>query len=181
MKDHPEATDPQSDNPGTRNCARTLCHPAVRGDGPVHIPYRRLHHGRCHHHDFPSSDSSHRLPVGYHPVHHLQHGEHSRDGSGIRHRSGPCNEDRQVRLPPPASTAIQVQGTTTSKVTLRRGKGDGAAPWPVRATGPAPVPSNRSCQKPSGPTAHRRPILLPQFSSLCRQSGPCRRRCPAVL
>ena len=68
---------------------------------------------------------------------------------------------------------------TTSQVTLRRGKGDGAAPRPVRATGPAPLPGHRSRRKPSGATAHRGHIL-PQRFSPCRQSGPCRRRCTGV-
>ena len=49
----------------------------------------------------------------------------------------------------------------TSHVTLRRGKGDGAAPWPVRAKGPAPPPGHRSCRKPSGATAHRGPHPSP--------------------
>ena len=36
------------------------------------------------------------------------------------------------------------------RLTLHRGKGDGAAPWPVRATGPPALPAHRSCRKPSG-------------------------------
>ncbi len=109
----------------------------------------------------------------------LNVGQHIRDGHCIRRGPGPCIEDRQVRLPPPATTIVHVPGTKTSKVTLRRGKGDGAAPWPVRATGPAALPGHRSCRKPGGATAHRGHIL-PQRFSPCRQSGPCRRCCPAV-
>ena len=109
---------------------------------------------------------------------HIQHGAHSRDGSGIHHRLGPCIEDRQVRLPPPAATAIQVQGTTTPKVKLlRRGNGDGAAPWPVRATGPA-APAGSS-QPPEAQWADASPPG-PHPSPVFR-SYPAIRAMPAPL
>ena len=152
MKDCPEAPEPQSHTPRDPETAREpSAIGAVRGDRPVHTPVRPLHHDRCHHHDCLSSDSPHRFLVGHHPVHHIERGGHSRDGHHIHHSRGPCIEDRQVRLPPPAATAIQVQGTTTSKVTLRRGKGDGAAPWPVRAKGPAPLPETQWGDSPAEP------------------------------
>ena len=86
------------------------------------------------------------------------------------------SEDRQVRLPPPATTIVHVPGTKTSHVTLRRGKGDGAAPWPVRARGPAPVPGHRCCRKPSGATARRSPRSSPALLPV-----PAIRAMPAPL
>ena len=167
MKDHPQTPAPRSDNPGDPETAREPSAAVRYGETDWYIFHFVL---------FTTTGVIAMIvyqvinPVGS-PLDTIRSitlnvGQHIRDGYCIRRGPGPCIEDRQVRLPPPAATAIQVQGTTTPKVKLlRRGNGDGAAPWPVRAKGPAPLPGHRSCRKPSGATARRSPrspsALLP--------------------
>ena len=97
-------------------------------------------------------------------------------GHCIRRGRSPCIEDRRVRLPPPATTIVHVPGTKTSQVTLRRGKGDGAAPWPVRATGTgAPAGSSQLPEAQWGdspPGPHPSPVF---------RSSPAIRAMPAPL
>ena len=180
MKDHPEATDPPSGNPGDPKTAGERLAIPRYGETDWYILHFVL---------FTTAGVITMIvyqvinPVGspLDTIRYIVLNVGNIAGMGIAYTIslGPCIEDRRVRRPPPAATAVQVQGRKTLLMTLRRGKAVEYRQGPVKATGPAPVPGHRRCRKPSGATAHRGHIL-PQFFAPIRQSGPRRRRCTGV-
>ena len=136
MKDYPEAPEPQSHTPRDPETAREPSAILRYGETDRYILHFVIFTTAGVITMIVYQVKPRGFPAGHHPVHRIERGAHIRDGYCIRCGRGPCIEDRRVRLPPPETTIVHVPGTKTSQVTLRRGKGDGAAPWPVRATGP---------------------------------------------